>query len=246
MKSPEENGYRELARMLQAWAAVHAPDWTDENDSDPATAILALLAFLTEGFDALSHAIPERGRRHAARLARAALALADGKSPEQACTLARNNYFAGRLLGAEDFQLEQDYVRERLRRHNRALHGAGIVRGLQVSVRPDGTGQRVVVQPGLAIAPDGEEIEVRCEASIDLPQTPSELFVTLSHAECLTHPAPALDDMPVQYKRIEETFALDLEPIAGENAIALARLIRTADGWTVGEAVPAPCAIPKT
>ena len=222
MKSPEEDGYRELARMLQAWAAVHAPDWTDENDSDPATAILALLAFLAEGFDALGHAIPERGRRHAARLARAALALADGKSPEPACALARNNYFAGRLLGAEDFQLEQDYVRERLRRHNRALHGVGIVRGLQVSVRPGGGGEQVVVQPGLAIDRHGEEIEVRREASAGLPETGSQLFVTVSYAEHGTHPAPASDNGQLHFTRVEEAFALHVAEARGKNGVTLA------------------------
>ena len=240
MQRLENNGYRELARMLREWAASHAPDWTDENDADPGITILALFAFLTERFGALGDPIPEPARHSAGRLARAALALAGKKEPAQDCGLARNNYYAGRLLGAQDFQLEQDYVRERLRRHNRSLHGAGIVDGLQVSVGPDSAGgEQVVVQPGFALDPYGEEIEIRCEASAGLPGTGTQLFVMLSYAERLTHPMPAPGDEPAQFARVEETFALHVEESAGEHGIALARLIRAADGWKVDEALPA-------
>ncbi len=240
MQRLEDNGYRELARMLREWAASHAPDWTGQNDADPGITILEVFAFLAERFEALGDPIPERARRSAARLARAALALAGKKEPAQDCGLARNNYHAGRLLGAQDFQLEQDYVRERLRRHNRALHGAGIVDGLQVSVGPDSAGgEQVVVQPGFALDPFGEEIELRCEASAGLPGIGTQLFVMLSYAERLTHPMPTSDDEPVQFARVEETFALHLEETAGQNGVVLARLIRTADGWKVDEALPA-------
>ena len=210
----------------------------DENDADPGITILGLFAFLTESF---SHPLSEQARRSAARLASAALALAGNQNPTQDCALARNRYFAGRLLGAEDFQLEQDYFRERLRRLNRALHGVGIVYGLQVSVGPDGgAGEQVVVQPGFAIDPYGEEIELRCEASANLPKTGSRLFVMLSRDERPTHPVPALDDEPAQFARIEETFALHIEATAGESGIALARLIATETGWKVDEAFAVP------
>jgi hypothetical protein len=48
----------------------------------------------------------------------------------------RLNYFYGQLLGARDFRLEQDFFREKLRLHNRCLHGYGVVCGLEV--RPCG------------------------------------------------------------------------------------------------------------
>jgi hypothetical protein len=232
----EKGGYRDLARVLREWATVHAPDWTDANDADPGITLLELFAFVTESLEARSDAISERARLSAARLARSALALAGDNGPAQGSALARNRYFSGRLLGAEDFQLEQDYVRERLRRHNRALHGTGIVCGLQVSVRPDGGGgEQVVVQPGVAIDPYGEEIEVPCAASADLPEAGSELSVMVRHAERLTHPVPASDDEPVQFTRVEESFALQVAATAGQNGIVLARLIRTSDGWKVDE-----------
>jgi hypothetical protein len=236
MLSLEQSGYRDLARVLQEWAAVHAPDWTDANDADPGVTLLALFAFLTESLEARGDAIPERGRLSAARLARSALALAGMNASAPGCALARNRYFSGRLLGAEDFQLEQDYVRDRLRRHNRTLHGAGIVCGLQVSVRSDGqNGEQVVVEPGVALDPNGEEIEVPCAASAGLPEAGSELSVMVTHAERLTHPVAASDDEPVQFTRIEETFALQVTATAGQNGIVLARLIRTTGGWKVDE-----------
>ncbi len=241
MLSLEEGGYRDLARALREWAASRTPEWTDANDADPGITLLELFAFVTESLEARGGAMSERGRLSAARLARSALALAGGNGPAQCSALARNRYFSGRQLGAQDFQLEQDYFRERLRRHNRELHGTGIVRGLQVSVRPDGgSGAQVVVRPGFAIAPDGEDIEVPCQASADLPQTGTQLFVMLSRAEFPSHPVPASDDEQVQFTRVEETFALGVQGVASQNGIALARLIRAADGWSIDEAFSAP------
>jgi hypothetical protein len=237
----EEGSYRDLARVLREWAAARAPNWTDANDADPGITLLELLAFVTESIEATGDTMSERGRLAAARLARSALALAGRNGPAQDSALARNRYFSGRLLGAQDFQLEQDYFRERQRRHNRALHGAGVVHGLQVAVRPNGgSGEQVVVQAGFAIAPDGEEIEVRCEASARLPHTGSRLFVMLSRAEFPSHPVPASADGQLQFTRVEETFSLGVQATASQNGIALARLIGTASGWTIDDAFAVP------
>jgi hypothetical protein len=48
----------------------------------------------------------------------------------------RLQYFYGQLLGASDFQAEQSYFREKLKLHNRCLHGYGVVCGLIVRVVP--------------------------------------------------------------------------------------------------------------
>lgn len=50
--------------------------------------------------------------------------------------LKRLNYFYGQLLGAEDFRAEQNYFREKLKLHNRCLHGYGVVCGLRVVPEP--------------------------------------------------------------------------------------------------------------
>jgi hypothetical protein len=48
----------------------------------------------------------------------------------------RLRYFYGQMLSAQDFQIEQDYFREKLKLHNRCLHGYGVVCGLEVRPEP--------------------------------------------------------------------------------------------------------------
>lgn len=48
----------------------------------------------------------------------------------------RLKYFYGQMLGAADFQTEQDFFREKLKLHNRCLHGYGVVCGLAVIPKP--------------------------------------------------------------------------------------------------------------
>lgn len=45
----------------------------------------------------------------------------------------RLNYFYGQMLGAADFRSEQAYFREKLKLHNRCLHGYGVVCGLEIT-----------------------------------------------------------------------------------------------------------------
>jgi hypothetical protein len=61
--------------------------------------------------------------------------------------LSRNHYFTGKLLTAEDFNDEQNYILERHRRHNRKLHGYGVVCGLQVKLSGSSgaNGQEIIV-----------------------------------------------------------------------------------------------------
>lgn len=62
----------------------------------------------------------------------------------------RKNFFAGNLLTAQDLAQEQEYCREKLRLHNRLLHGAGVVSGLKV--RHDGTdGLTLSISSGMAL-----------------------------------------------------------------------------------------------
>src|SRR5258705_10631612 len=46
----------------------------------------------------------------------------------------RLNYYYGQLLSAPHFLAEQAYFREKLKLHNRCLHGYGVVCGLEVTV----------------------------------------------------------------------------------------------------------------
>ena len=74
-----------------------------------------------------------------------------------AVALERVNFFDGKLLAAQDLSLEQTYHLERHRRHNRYLHGWGVVSGLSVSVADNTT---ITVHPGVAIDCAGNELVV--------------------------------------------------------------------------------------
>jgi hypothetical protein len=71
------------------------------------------------------------------------------------------------MLSAADFRAEQDYHRNMRYLHNRLLHGAGIVDGLDV----DDAGDRAAVHvgPGVAIDAFGRELVLPERVSIDLP-----------------------------------------------------------------------------
>jgi hypothetical protein len=93
----------------------------------------------------------------------------------------RLNYYYGQLLGAGDFLAEQRYFREKLKLHNRCLHGYGVVCGLEVLVPPPATPPvttpALQVSCGLAIDRDGNELVVR--DPIDIP----DVTALLSAAE---------------------------------------------------------------
>ena len=55
------------------------------------------------------------------------------ESMAESDSLERPRFFSSKLLRTEDLALEQQYFREKLRRHNRNLHGFGIVSGLKVT-----------------------------------------------------------------------------------------------------------------
>jgi hypothetical protein len=103
-------------------------------------------------------------------------------------SLKRLRFFSGQLLAAESFALEQNYFREKLKRHNCALHGFGIVSGLKVIVD---AGQ-IVVEPGLALDCQGNELVVAnavvvSPAAFDWPSA----YVQVGYAEEYTDLIPA-------------------------------------------------------
>jgi hypothetical protein len=201
----DEAAYGEFAKLLGDRVVAHAPEWVDNNESDPGIQLIEPFAFLTESLLYRANAIPERGRTSAGRLAKFALALANHNEGVANSNLERTRYFFGQVLGVEDFRLEQDYFRQRLRRLNRELHGSGVVRGLEVSVRSGSSGaeERVVVMPGFGITPYGEEIEVCDAQTVCLPKDGRLLYVVLLHVERPSHPQPAANGQAAQFTRVE-------------------------------------------
>lgn len=85
-------------------------------------------------------------------------------------------YYPRQLITPEDLTLEQDYFRDRLRRHNRLLHGWGVVCGALVCPVTTKDAQGVVsvntwqvhIQPGYILGPYGDEIILDCTRTVDL------------------------------------------------------------------------------
>jgi len=103
--------------------------------------------------------------------------------------LKRNRFFSGRTLTAEDLQLEQQYFRDRLKRHNLALHGFGVVQGLEVTRKAG----KIYLSPGLALDCAGNEIVVGSKVELNLPADLNEratVFIGLSYFEKEIEPIP--------------------------------------------------------
>src|SRR3954469_17305722 len=80
-------------------------------------------------------------------------------------SLERSRFFPRQLVGPDDLTQDQVYFREKLRRHNRLMHGWGIVCG--AAVRHE-EGCTAIVSPGYLLGPYGDEIVIDQEVSIDV------------------------------------------------------------------------------
>ncbi len=79
--------------------------------------------------------------------------------PTETCPsgkLERPRFFPRQLVTDADLRLGMDYVRDRLRLHNRMLHGWGVVCGLRVCRTNEPW--IVEIKPGYALGPYGDEI----------------------------------------------------------------------------------------
>lgn len=171
-------------------------------------------------------------------------------------SLKRLRFFTGQLLTAESLELEQQYFREKLKRHNRTLHGFGIVSGLEVNVQ---SGQ-IIVEAGLALDCEGNEIVISSARPVVVASTTDGLrpaYVCVRYVEEETDNVPALPDEPTttstengaKASTITEGLAIE---IAHENsnrghrhlrarwlacgephALTIAKLKHSSQGWRV-------------
>jgi hypothetical protein len=93
---------------------------------------------------------------------------------DPACTLCggaleRVRYFPRQLITADDMRAEQEYFLDKLRRHNRFLHGWGVVCGCTVVPKPTAANPwQVEVCPGYVVTPQGDEILINPSVLFDL------------------------------------------------------------------------------
>ncbi len=128
----------------------------------------------------------------------------------------RVRYYPRQLLTAEDMTAEQRYLLERLRRHNRLLHGWGVVAGCDV--RPASGGPwRVAVSPGYLVTPRGDEVFISAQAFCDLAQgggAGQTVYLAARYAERDSRPLPAsagggaCDNGDCEFTRILDGFEL--------------------------------------
>ncbi len=86
-----------------------------------------------------------------------------------ASSLERARYFSRQLLTADDLTADQQHVLAKFRRHNRYLHGWGVVCGAGVRAVPS-QNWTVVVEPGYLLGPQGDEILIDQCVQLDLSQ----------------------------------------------------------------------------
>jgi len=215
---------------------VGQADWTQFNRSDPGVTLIELFAWLAEGLvyrsDSVSDPRHEALRRVIARLS---------ALPSAPCgPVVRQRFFTGRLIDAATLDAEQAYEREKLRRHTRAMHGFGIVRGLDVHIDASGDEPQVTVAPGYAIDRRGDEIAICERVMLRLPANASEAFISLRGWERACDPAPGPNGP--EATRVEEASIVAISASVPTMAIALARLVRETNDWSIDANFIAPTA----
>lgn len=137
----------------------------------------------------------------------------------------RVNYTLGMIIGADDLRQDQRYLTARDERHQRTLHGWGVVSGLVVDIDPEG---RLRVQPGLAVDGIGRDICLDRAQCADLlawlnaraddvdTTAPVDVWVLLCYDTCETEllpvpsgPCQSLEDS-LAASRVVDSYVLEL------------------------------------
>ncbi len=179
------------------------------------------------------------------------------ESNHQPYQLKRLHYFSGRMLSADDLEIEQRYFRDKLKRHNRFLHGSGVVSGLEVASDEN----FIIVSAGMALDCTGEEIVIPSTVKIAAPEVNHVAFLMIRYAEEQIGPAPTMpqpgqEGQGAQALYIAESFELSYEyddpylghgedpllwiPCGKSHAIPLAKLFQRRDTWDVDPWFQAP------
>ncbi len=142
--------------------------------------------------------------------------------------LLRPRYVERQQLTAADLNLGQNYLRERLRRHNRALHGWGVVCGATVS-GSEGSPWQVQVAPGYGLTPQGDEVVIPADAP------PFDIQAGVE--ACLGAPDPCAEPGAGAEPVLTCVNFMEMEPdTEGPNPVTFQGAVFT--GWRSGVIVP--------
>ena len=129
----------------------------------------------------------------------------------------RLNYFTGQFLSPDDFTAEQDYHIGKRRLHNLHCHGFGVLHGLKVATTREKTGWTVVIKPGVAIDPKGNEIQLCMKVTFRLPESKTAIQVGIRFSERLCDPVQIMSNatsLSSQPSRVEEGCEILLNPVS--------------------------------
>jgi hypothetical protein len=102
----------------------------------------------------------------------------------------RVNPYPGLMVDVDVWRDAHDYHRAQLHLHHLALHGWGIIQGLEISL-VEGTDNTLRIEPGLAIDPGGNFISVPQGQSYQITARERQLvYLVLQQRELLSQPAP--------------------------------------------------------
>lgn len=151
----------------------------------------------------------------------------------------RVNYYAGKMLTPEDFKTDQQYFKDRMKLHNRFLHGYGTVSGLGVSIADKST-EALVVSLGYAIDPDGNDVILPKDMLGSFPSAGIAAYLVLCWAEREVDLIPFLysssEGEQLVASRIEEYAVLKYETDkrkADQTGVVLARLKKIRGKWKI-------------
>ncbi len=153
--------------------------------------------------------------------------------------LQRINPFQGLMIDSGVWQDAHNYHRDALRLHQLALHGWGIVQGLEVS--PGGPEGALVIQPGIAVDQAGSFVVVTEPTMYRLTQRSEGLtYLVLLFREVLGGPTQTgIEDVGTPTRIIEAYHIQERDRLPSEPHIELARVDYDPDrGHVVAPADP--------
>lgn len=97
-------------------------------------------------------------------------------------SLCRPRFFDGQLLSADDLNRLERYILQKNRLQNRTLHGWGVVCGLEVVCDP--CKDQLIVRPGYALSPCGDDIVVPGNVSVPICDLIKQCRNTAAYDDC--------------------------------------------------------------
>jgi hypothetical protein len=154
--------------------------------------------------------------------------------------LERTRFFARQIVTPDDLTQDQIYFREKAKRHNRMLHGWGVVCG--ACVRRGAKPCEVIIEPGYLLGPFGDEIVIDRDTVVDICKlgtgemdgccgedldpwcsdvrtdcAAGTFYLAVKYSECMARPVRGgggcgcgCDDHDCEYSRIRDGFSVKL------------------------------------